>query len=495
MTKSFNVDNVDSQDKEAIRHLVDELENVAPEELNDAVCDIIDLGGLSTSVLIESISDLTEETADAVVQKLEDFFYFYPEKGGKVVSKLKKAVQSATGRYKASLLAMLSDILEATDETGKEISTMSEEALAVLCSDVDIPRRSKAIEILSTAEEAKCIPYVIDLMINNLEGLDKFENYQFIETSLLALKKLGGDSVLRLLVNPFSDSAIKQLRIEWRAKEQQILNSTLIALQKIDTNFAQVMIKVVDLSEFNLPFAAMLKEGINHSDKWVRQAAVEAMNKTSENMTPEALARMLSDEAPEVRLMAVTSLGAFNKEDTGELLHDLASRPEESMDIRLNALYALYSQGNLNVLQEIGAQKDNVQISLNATGLATLLMPHDQGLHKMLEVYISTSESYLPEAAHYLSELALPEDIGAMVAVHTKGNENQRDKMIRFLKAFIEKNDGPRLEEAMKKQLSENEIHALKEMIPEHHHYDNGYECDCGHHDNHEHNCGCGHCH
>ena len=187
----------------------------------------------------------------------------------------------------------------------------------------------------------------------------------------------------------------------------------------------------------------MLKEGINHSDKWVRQAAVEAMNKTSENMTPEALARMLSDEAPEVRLMAVTSLGAFNKEDTGELLHDLASRPEESMDIRLNALYALYSQGNLNVLQEIGAQKDNVQISLNATGLATLLMPHDQGLHKMLEVYISTSESYLPEAAHYLSELALPEDIGAMVAVHTKGNENQRDKMIRFLKAFIEKNDGP----------------------------------------------------
>ena len=495
MTKSFTVENVDSHDKVAIRKLVDELENVAPKELNDAICDVIDLGGHSTSVLIEALPDLSEETGSAVIQKLEDFFYFHPEKGGKVVEKLKKAVKETTGRYKAGLLSMLSDILDATDETGNEISSMKDEALAVLCSDVDIPRRSKAIEILSAAEEAKSIPHIIDLMITNIDRLDKFENYQFIETSLLALKKLGGEAVLRLLVNPASDTAIKQLRVEWRTKDKDLLDATLIALQKLDTNFAQVMIKVVDLSEFNLPFAAMLNEGIKHSDKWVRQAAVEAMNKTSENMTPEALARMLSDEAPEVRLMAVTSLGAFTKEDTGDILHDLASRPEESMDIRLNALYALYSQGNLLALQEIGAQKENTQISLNAMGLATLLMPHEQGLHKMLEVYAATSESYLPEAAHYLSELAVPEDIGAMVAAHTKGSEEQRDKMIRFLKAFIEKNNGPRLEDAMNKQLDESQKKALMMMLPAKTKLDNDDDDHDDHH-GHDHNhCHCQHRH
>ena len=166
----------------------------------------------------------------------------------------------------------------------------------------------------------------------------------------------------------------------------------------------------------------------------------------------------------------------------------MAGREEESIDIRLNALYALYAQGNLAALQQLAAKKENEKITVNAEGLAALLMPHEQGLHKMLDVYMATKESLLPEAAHYLSELTVPEDIGVMVAAHSKGNEEQRDKMIRFLKAFVENNDGPKLEAAMKAQLNEAERSALKRMIPEKKSRDESDECDCscgGHHHHH----------
>ena len=490
MTKK--IEKIDSYDDNSLRQMIADLENIEEERLTDAICDIIDMGIKPISMLIETLPEMSEEVGGLVVQKLEDFFYFHPEKGGKVIDRLKKSVREAPKKYRAGLLSALSDILEATDESGKIIGSMGEEAMAVLTSDADITRIGKAIEILSRAEEYNSIPHIINLMIKNTDKLDKFENYQFIETSLLALKKLGGEAVLRLLVNPISDSAIKQLRVEWRTKEQKLLDDTLIALQKLDSDFAQVMIKIVDLSEFNLPFAAMLNEGIKHSDKWVRQAAVEAMRKTSEDMTPEALSRMLADPAPEVRLMAITSLGAFDKKQTGDILLDLASREEESIDIRLNALYALYSQGNLLALQQLAAKKDNEKIAVNAEGLAALLMPHEQGLHKMLDVYVSTKESLLPEAAHYLSELAVPEDIGAMVAVHTKGNEEQRDKMIRFLKAFVENNNGPKLDSAMKAQLNEAERNALKRLIPEKNAQnepegESGYSCGHRHHHHHHH--------
>lgn len=482
-----------SYDENSIKKMILDLEGVEDEQLNDAVCDIIDIGSKPITFLIESLPQMSEKVGSAVVQKLEDFYYFNPEKGEKVVETLKRSVKEAPEIYRAGLLSALSDILESVDESGKIISGMGDEAMAVLLSNADITRIGKAIDVLVRAEEVNSIPHIINLMIKNIDRLDKFENYQFIENSLLALKRLGGEAVLRLLVNPISDSAIKQLRVEWRTKEQKLLDDTLIALQRLDSDFAQVMIKVVDLSEFNLPFAAMLNEGAKHSDKWVRQAAVEAMRKTSEEMTPEALSRMLADPAPEVRLMAITSLGAFDKGQTGDLLLDLASREEESIDIRLNALYALYSQGNLSALQMLGAKKGNEKVSVNAKGLAALLMPHELGLHNMLDVYVSTDEAYLPEAAHYLSELAMPEDIGAMVAAHANGNEEQKDKMIRFLKAFIVKNNGPKLQSAMKSQLNEAERHALERLVPEN---DNRYnsndevkedDCGCGHGHGHHH--------
>lgn len=486
---------LDPQDIEGLKKMVADLEKVAPKNLNDAVCDIIDIGGKSVNVLLEALPDLSEEVGRVVVQKLEDFFYFHPEKGEKYVEQIKKSIKNAPKSYQAGLLSAMSDILEATDDTGDAIGCMGEEAMAVLDSDADNARISKAMEILVKADESNAIPKIIDLMINNMDGLDKFENYQLIETSLLSLKKLGGEALLRLLINPASESAIKQLRIEWRNKSKDLLDTTLASVKELDSEFAQVMLKVIDLSEFNLPFAAMLNEGLKHTDKWVRQTAVECMQKTTEGITPDSLARMLGDPAPEVRLMAVTSLGAFGKDQTGDLLLDLACRPDESMDIRLNALYSLYSQGNKAGLLQIGSKHgDNVnevKVSLNANGLACLLMAHDEGLDKAMTMYAATSENMLTEAAYYLSELAVPEDIGAMVAFYGACDETKRDKMLRFLQSFLEKNDSPRMDEAIGNLPQEEQL-ALKTLIPEktvaekqHRHAADD------HHDGH---CCCSHC-
>ena len=47
-------------------------------------------------------------------------------------------MREAPEKYRAGLLSALSDILDATDESGKIIGSMGEEAMAVLTSDADI---------------------------------------------------------------------------------------------------------------------------------------------------------------------------------------------------------------------------------------------------------------------------------------------------------------------------------------------------------------------
>jgi len=302
-------------------------------------------------------------------------------------------------------------------------------------------------------------------MTKSIGGLDNFQNYQFVETSLLALKRLGGEPVIRLLINPSSETAIRQLRLEWRGQNEKLLNETFSVLQRLDADFAQVMLKVVDLSDFNLPFIAMINEGVGHSDKWVRQTAVASMQKASEALSPEVLSRMLNDSASEVRLMAATSLGGFSVEQTGSVLEELASRPGESREIRLNALYALFAQKNLAALKNIASQPDSMQIAINAQGLASLLMPHEDGLKSQLSVYCLAKSELLGEAGHYLMELAEPEDIEYLIKAHSAGNATQRERMIDFIRQFIDKKAGPRLEVAIGR-LAEPEQKALRLLMP-----------------------------
>ncbi len=465
MKMKNNEDKTVARDVARLRDMIHKLRQISGRKLNNAVCDIIDLGGYSLAVLLDELPGLPVELQQQIVKKLEDFFYFHPESGVKLFRRLKNALARSDQSCRAGLLSAMADISEQVDDRDFAVSELGEQALAVLESDVDPGRLAKAIEILVKASEYTCIPVVIKLMIKTTGALDKFQNYQFIETALLALKRLGGESLIRLLINPSSDAAIRQLRLEWRHMNEGLLNETFSILQKLDTDFAQIMLKVVDLSDFNLPFIAMINEGVKHGDKWVRQTAVSSMQKAAEALNPEEIARLLNDSASEVRLMAATSLGGFSAEQTGAILEELAARQGESREIRLNALYALFAQKNLAALKNLSVQPDSLQIAVNAQGLATLLMPHEEGLKAMLVTYGQVKSEFVADAGHYLMELVEPEDIEVLVKSHSAGNETQRERLIEFIRQFIDKKAGPRLEVAMKK-LADAEQKALKLLMP-----------------------------
>ena len=84
------IEKIDSNDENTVRQMIADLENIEENRLNDAVCDIIDIGSKPILMLIEALPDMSEEVGSIVVQKLEDFFYFHPEKGEKVVEKICK---------------------------------------------------------------------------------------------------------------------------------------------------------------------------------------------------------------------------------------------------------------------------------------------------------------------------------------------------------------------------------------------------------------------
>jgi HEAT repeat protein len=441
------------------------LQKVPGQKLNDAVCDIIDAGGFSVAVLLEKLPEMPLNVQQHIVKKIEDFFYFHPENGAKLLKRLKKALDLVDHSCRAGILSAMADISEKVEENDLIISGVGAHALTVLESDADFGRQTKAIEVVVKAAEYSSIPIIIKLMIRAAAGVDNFQNYQFIETSLLALKKLGGESLIRLLVNPSSEAATRLLRLEWRRMPENLLNETFIVLQRLDTDFAQLMLKVIDLSDFNLPFIAMINEGVTHNDKWVRQTAVAAMQKASEALNPEELSRLLNDSAGEVRLMAATSLGGFAAGQTGDILEELASRQGESREIRLNALYALFAQKNLAALQNLAVQPDSLQIAINAQGLASLLMPHEEGMKSMLAAYCLAKAELSGDAGHYLMELAEPEDLGMLIKYHAAGNTTQRERLIEFIRQFIDKKAGPRLDLALKK-LAEPEQKALRLLMP-----------------------------
>ena len=455
-----------SHNVRALRRMVEQLERTPQKRLAGAVCDIIDLGGFSLAVLLEKLATLTVPVQVVVARKIEDFLYFHPEKGAKVFERLQKALRDSDISCRPSLLAAIADVTDSIDLDHLAIGRLAPDALDALDSSMDFARMSRAVELVVKASGVSGIPAIIRLMIKSSEKLDKYENYQFAETALMALKRLGGEPVIRLLINPSSAEAIRQLRMEWRAMDQQLLQETMAALQRADADFAQVMLKVIDLSEFNLPFAAMIKEGVSHNDKWVRQAAAASMQKASAALSPESLTRMLNDESSEVRLMAVTSLGGFESGQTGAMLEELASRQGESIEIRLNALYALFAQKNRLALENLIQAVDNQRLAVNASGLAAMLMPKEDGARTMLKTFLEIGSDMVLEATHYLLEILEPEDVEILIKAHSgAATEPQRERLIDFMRLFIGRKAGPRLDLA-KTRLSEAERKALEILAP-----------------------------
>ncbi|MDD2624719.1 MAG: HEAT repeat domain-containing protein [Candidatus Riflebacteria bacterium] len=464
MEKSKVKKQLDPKDLPALKRAVKRLEKVSEKKLNDAICDIIDLGGYSVAVLLESLKGFNAELQLAIVKKIEDFLYFHPDKGVKVFDRIKKVLPEVNEVCRGHLLAALSDISETMEGGEDALATLADDAAKLLSSGSDLMRASKAIDIAVKAGKRDIIPDIIKLMIESVSRTDNYQNYQFIETSLLALKRLGGEPLLRLLINHESESALRQIRLEWRNKYDALLVDVIKSLDTADSDFAQVLLKIIDLSEFNLPFSAMISEGLSHPDKWVRQSAASSMQKAGDGLEPESLSRLLSDEASEVRLMAVTSLGGFDVAKTGVILEDLALRASESFDVRLNALYALYSQKNLDSLVAVYKQCDNDRVYVNAIGLASLLMPHSGGVSTLIDVYTKLKEEMLPEALHYVLELFEPEDLSMLASAHSTVSGDARERVIELIKVFAEKKSGDRLNLALQR-LNDAERSALKLLI------------------------------
>lgn len=455
-----------SRNVKALRRKVEQLERTPAKRLEGAVCDIIDMGGFSLAVLLEKLPTLTVPVQVVVARKIEDFLYFHPEKGAKVFARLQNALRDADISCRPSLLAAVADVSDSIELDYLAIGKLAPDALDALDSNMDFARMSRAVELVVKASGVSGIPSIIRLMIKSSEKLNEYANYQFVETALMALKRLGGEPVIRLLINPLSAEALRQLRMEWRAMDQQLLQETMAALQRADADFAQVMLKVIDLSEFNLPFAAMIKEGVSHSDKWVRQAAAASMQKAAAALSPESLSRMLNDESSEVRLMAVTSLGGFDREQTGAMLEELASRQGESIEIRLNALYALFAQKNRAALENLARVADNHCFTINALGLAAMLMPREDGARSMLKTFIEVGSDMLTEATHYLLEILEPEDVKILIDAHSAAtSETHRERLIDFMRLFVVRKAGPRLDVA-RASLSEAERKALEILAP-----------------------------
>lgn len=443
-----------------LRKRVRRLNRVPMRKLGDAVCDIIDLKGFGLAVLLRCLPKIKDERQVVIAQKIEDFLYFHPHKGVRLFDRLKKAFFAASELCRPHLLAAMVDVSEKLPNGAEELLGLIAEARVVLESAPDFIRKGKAVEIIAMANKKEYIIDIINNMVISTKKIAEFANYHFFENCLLAVKRMGGESLLRLLINPNSDNAIKQLRLEWRSEKPDLVAKVLRASECLNTEFAQAALHVIDLSDFNLPFVSMIQEGMSHPDKWVRQAAVISMQKASEALSPEILARMLNDPSPEVRLMAVSSLGGYPIEKTGAILESLAAKEGETVGQRMNALYALHSQKNLPALEKLSSSVDP-KVALNSMGLAALLKPDSETLGNLLKFFLSVGPSRAVELQYYVLELIEPDGLKMLVDLHrdSKGGQ-QKENCLILLKAFLMKNAGPKLERA-KRLLSDAERKAL----------------------------------
>ncbi len=425
------------------------LAKVRPARLDAAICDIIDLRGLAVAVLLRDLPRLPAKVQRRVAMRLEDFLFFHPGKGRRLMKRLASTIGRADPACRPHLLAALADVAAKVSRPSIDLADLAPLAREVLGSKADLMRKGKAVEILAFGREPEHVPVIIRLLQSALAGIETYANYHFAETALFALKRLGGESLLRLLVNPSSPEASRQLRLEWRAYPEEQLRAAVQTLQGLDEQVAPVLLKVVELSEYALPFMAMVREGMDHPDKWVRQAAAASMDKVTGQGGFEHLDRMLKDPAVEVRLMAVSSLGSYPVETTGERLTGIALDENEVPGIRMNALYALYAQKNRGALETL-RQSPSPRLAANAIGLHALLAPREAGLKSLLEEVGNLVGEARPELFPYLLELARPDDLGLLLQFQAAlPDAARREEFLGVVASFLRKNAGPALEKAL----------------------------------------------
>ncbi|MGM0599723.1 MAG: HEAT repeat domain-containing protein [Candidatus Rifleibacteriota bacterium] len=441
---------------------IKKLNRMPVKKIKESVCDIIDLKGFGLALLLRKLPEFSPKRQYKIARKIEDFLYFHPADGAKLLNRLRVVCRKCDKQSLPLLLAAYVDVWSQAGKNEAELLTMQDKAYEVLKTNADLTRKGKATEIIGKSDDKRFLKIIIKNMIKASKKVGDFSGYHFIENSLLVVKKLGGETVLRLLINPNSDNIIKKMRIEWSPSDANVMNSLIRISHDLTDDFAQTLLKVVDLSDFNLPFASMIQEGLDHPDKWVRQTAAASMEKISKSVNPELLKKMLGDSSPEVRLMAISSLGGFSREQTGELLETLARESGDTAGMRLNALYALHAQKNLPALERLTDSPDSI-IALNAMGLAALLSSsRRESLEKLLDVYLGLKPDRGIELQRYLLELAEPEDLRSLIALHkTSESSLAKENCVELIKLFMIKKSGPRLEK-VKTDLPESERKAVE---------------------------------
>jgi len=440
------------------------LAKVSPKHLDDAICDIIDLGGSALGVLIRRIPGLPENVQTRVAMKVEDFLFFHPARGRRFLKRLMKSVKESSPACRPYLLSALADVSSRVENLPIDLAFLESEALAVIEAGTDLLRKGKAVEILGSSGHQMHIPTIIKAMEDSLDGIENYANYQFVETALFALKRLGGESLLRLLVNPTSPEANRLLHLEWRDRPEEQVKDLLKLVQGLDEQFGPLLLKLIDLSEYNLPFVSLIREGLEHPDKWVRQSAAASLKKIGDESGFEHLERMLHDPAVEVRLMAISSMGSYSIETTGELLTNIALDESETPEIRLNSLYSLFSQKNFQGLQTL-KQCPTVFLAANAVGLHSLLMAREDGLKELLEGINGQPKVARHELFHYLYELAWPEDLPRLLQFNSTFQAGEpKEEFLVFMISYLKKNAGPKLDRTIK-LLPESEQVAIRVLV------------------------------
>lgn len=436
-------------DLKILKKQIGKLKTIPSKRLSDAACDIIDLKGIGLAVLLKKLPEFSPARQQIIAQKIEDFFYFHPKSGRKIFARMQKTCSLVSIQCKAQLLSVLVDIAKASRKNLASLEKMVPIAIEILQSETDFTRKGKAVEILNFAGKKESLLLIIKNMIIAAEKISEFVNYQFFENCLLAAKRIGGESILKLLINPNSDNAIKFFKLEWRGENQKLINELLKTMRDVEEDFPQIVLKVIDLSDFNMPFASIIQEGLTHPDKWVRQSAAVSMEKVGSSLDSEVLSRMLSDPSSEVRMMAVSSLGGYPIGQTGEILEAIVRHPGETFGTKLNALYALFSQKNLEALNAL-TQEPDAKTALHALGLAALLKPRAEGIKMLLKTLAEVKTERCKELFQYLLELAEPEDANSLIEAHrSASSSSEKENLLELISMFLEKNAGPRLEKTI----------------------------------------------
>jgi len=448
-----------NRDLKRLRRRADKIAKVPSNQLDEKICDFIDLRGFALAVLLKRLPSFPPEIQKKIALRIEDFLFTYPERGSKLVSRLAEASRKCDLPCRQNLIAATADVLNRSEGEVKLNEDISEIALFVLTSDTDFVRKGKSVEILSHNDSYQHIPQILKVLDSAQNGIETYANFNFAETVLFALKRLAGDGFLRLMINPQSSKALLQFKFDWRHRPRELMEKALAAIETLSEGFPQLLLKIIDLSEFNLPFLAMIQEGMLHSDKWVRQAATEAFSKIGNEIGLEQLFEMLKDPAQEVRMMAVTTLGHFPTPEVGEKLFAIAGSENENSDIRMNALYALFNQKNLKALEAL-RESPSQAVSINASGLSSLLMPREEGVDFLIAATHQISVNALPELFHYLMEIAGPEDISKLVKSYSRIKEDKREPFLHFISSFLKNKAGPKLDKALS-ELTEGERTAI----------------------------------